>query len=85
MTSETVDPIALLREFVKQQWTIKADSKKRLDFTEKRLKLPFDTMTAWKKCGGPDHYNLGSLWLAITEKDSKISDYSRRATELQIS
>ena len=87
MSSETVDPLALLRDFLRtpQSCAITVDNEKReLHFEGTSLRLPFDTPTAWKRSDNKGHYTLGSLWLSIGHQETKLSEYAKECTKLKL-
>ena len=87
MSSETVDPLALLRDFLRtpQSCVISVDNEKReLHFEGTSLRLPFDTPTAWKRSDNKGHYTLGSLWLSIGQRETKLSEYAKECIKLKL-
>ena len=48
------------------------------------LRLPLDTQTAWQRRDKKGLYTLGSLYLLVTNRDIKNSDYCREAARLNI-
>ena len=50
------------------------------------IRLPLNTPTAWKIKGKDgEFYNLGSLWLYLSNKSLPPSQYMRKADELNLS
>lgn len=81
--SETIDPLLFLREYITNSRPIEIVDK-QLDFGNGLLRMPLDTQTAWKRSDKEVFYTLGSLYLAYTFFNSKMSDYNVKAKELQI-
>ena len=47
------------------------------------IKIPLSALTAWKKSNG-EHYTIGSLWLWLSMRDQKHSEYMRENIKLDI-
>ena len=92
MSSGTIDPLDLLKEFIlnaekAKQGQVKQTEIKRITLKDgvlcfespesETLRLPVSTETAWKSKKENEFYTLGSLYLLIMHKDSKISDYTK--------
>jgi hypothetical protein len=99
MSSETIDPLDLLREFIigsqrSSQNQVQQNDQRRITVKEGllcfessesgTLKLPLITDTAWKFKNCKGFYNLGSLYCCIVYKDNKLSDYMRTCNELGV-
>lgn len=92
MSSETIDPLDLLREYTVIKPGQQNEFKKITlrdnilcfeNFEGSTLKLPLDTQTAWrhKKEG---FYSLGSLWCCLNHKDLKLGEQMKHAHELGV-
>ena len=87
MSSETIDPIDLLRDHCSKQMKVTVSEQGILCFENldgQSLKLPFDTPTAWKMKSGKGFYTLGSLWCLIAHKDLKPGEFMRKAGEFGV-
>ena len=81
--SETIDPLLFLREYLIYNKPITVIDK-HLDFGNGVLRLPLDTQTAWQRRDKKGLYNLGSLYLIVVNKDTKMSDYGREAAKIGV-
>ena len=48
------------------------------------IRLPLDTMTAWKIKDTQNFCTLGSLWCLLTYRDLKPSEYMRKTNEIGV-
>ena len=86
MSNETVEPLALLRDYLSRGRKVTLVDKKLLqfdDFENQPIRLPLNTPTAWRK-GTSDggFFSLGSLWCSVTSQHLKPSAVMRQASEL---
>lgn len=79
--SETIDPLLYLRDAITSKKAVTITDR-ALDFTT--LRLPLDTQTAWQRKDKKGFYSLGSLFLSVLMKDSKLSEYAKEAGKLNI-
>ena len=86
MSSETIDPLALLREFVIKNFKITLKDGYLIFDQGQALKLPLETPTAWKmkSQGGKNFCTLGSLWCLIVNRDLKAGEYMKKAGEIGV-
>ena len=85
--SETIDPITWLRDQISSNKSIALNAKSselEIENNSAAMRIPKDSQTAWKRKDGKGYYTVGSLWLMLKMKDSKVSDYSREAAKLGI-
>ncbi len=81
MSSKTVDPILLLRDY-----TIKG-KKVRLEGDELvfgSTKVPLSAPTAWKSGYSDKHYTLGALWLYLINRGEELRKYASEVMKFKV-
>tara|TARA_B110000285_G_C14928371_1_gene516139 strand:+ start:79 stop:372 length:294 start_codon:yes stop_codon:yes gene_type:complete len=90
MSSETIEPLALLRDYLINERKVSLVENKMLqfdNFENKSIRLSVTTPTAWKiKNKTGEFYTLGSIWVIMTNqnKGKKISEIMKQATDLGV-
>ena len=81
MSNETIEPLALLRDYLSHGRKVTLVDNKHLqfdDFENGPIRLPVNTPTAWRKGSKPgDYFTLGSLWCSVTSQHLKPSAVMR--------
>ena len=91
MSSETIDPLDLLKEFMVSQYGPNPTDSRRITLTDGFLvfespergvlRLPLDSDTAWKSKQAASFYSLGALYFCILHKGARVGDYMKKCQE----